>query len=100
MLTVLIPNIVFAIFLKTNPPLTEVSVTGSVHVKFSSKTKAPSDFCPLSILNPAVPKVTPFPVSPKLTVIILSCTSRLVELTIVCDPPTVMLPVKITSPCN
>ena len=55
MLTVLIPNIVFAIFLKTNPPLTEVSVTGSVHVKFSSKTKAPSDFCPLSILNPAVP---------------------------------------------
>ena len=64
MLTVLIPTNVLARFVKTNPPLTVVSVTGSVHEKLSSKERNASVSVPRSIAKPALPRVMPAPVSP------------------------------------
>ena len=82
-LTVLIPTGIPAIVSKINPPFTVVSVIGSVQLKFSLKTICASVSEPLSTLTPDFNNVIPAPVSPLFTVMILSCTSKFVELTIV-----------------
>ena len=54
-----------------------------------------SGFEPRSILIPAVPLLTPVPVSPLLISIILSLTSKFCELTVVVVPLTLRFPVTV-----
>ena len=54
-----------------------------------------SVFSPRSILIPAVPLLTPAPVSPLLISIILSLTSKFCELIVVVVPPTLRFPVTV-----
>ena len=90
---VLSPTIALSAVLKTNVPGFTVWLIGSLNETVSSNRNCALVDVPLSISIPEVFSVTPAPVSPLLSTIILSTISNSCELTTVCVPAIVMLPV-------
>ena len=95
---VLKPIIALSAVFKTNVPAFTVCVIGSLNEVCSSNMNNASDLVPLSNCIPEVFSVMPAPVSPLLSTIILSTISNSWELTTVCVPAIVMLPVICTLP--